>query len=140
MLLVRYQSCHICRALTRVSDLAVIFRPGLISHPTHEMLPSEHALSQRVLEFLIAHQDWFMLDILPPPTRKQRVQPHTTTGIDDDIVLVPSSDEESSGWKLIGRDQPRMPRRKTTVDRSGKSNCSSFWMFFTKHVQIIVVR
>ena len=48
-------------------DLAVIFRPGLISHPQHEMSPQEHALSQSVLEFLIAQQDWFMLDIAPPP-------------------------------------------------------------------------
>ena len=47
-------------------DLAVIFRPGLISHPQHEMSPQEHALSQSVLEFLIAKQDWFMLDIAPP--------------------------------------------------------------------------
>ena len=31
------------------------------------MSPQEHALSQRVLEFLIAKQDWFMLDIAPPP-------------------------------------------------------------------------
>jgi GTPase-activating protein SAC7 len=88
------------------------------------MMPSEHALSQRVLEFLIAQQDWFMLDIPPPPARKHGVPPHTsTTGIDDDIVLVPSSDEEiSGGWKLVGRDRPKMPRRKTTVDRSGKAN------------------
>lgn len=44
----------------------MIFRPGLISHPEHEMSPQEHALSQRVLEFLIAQQDWFMLGISPP--------------------------------------------------------------------------
>ncbi|KAL4255843.1 Rho GTPase-activating [Pleurotus pulmonarius] len=49
------------------TNLAVIFRPGIISHPTHEMLPNEHHLSQKVLEFLIEHQDWFMLDIPPPP-------------------------------------------------------------------------
>jgi hypothetical protein len=48
------------------SDLAVIFRPGILSHPSHEMLPAQHALSQRVLEFLIAHQDWFMLEIIAP--------------------------------------------------------------------------
>lgn len=48
-------------------DLAVIFRPGIISHPQHEMLPPEHALSQRVLEFLIAQQDFFLLDMSPPP-------------------------------------------------------------------------
>ncbi|KAJ8693076.1 GTPase activating protein (GAP) for Rho1p [Pleurotus ostreatus] len=49
------------------TNLAVIFRPGIISHPTHEMLPNEHHLTQKVLEFLIEHQDWFMLDIPPPP-------------------------------------------------------------------------
>ena len=31
------------------------------------MSPQEQALSQRVLEFLIAKQDWFMLDIAPFP-------------------------------------------------------------------------
>ena len=31
------------------------------------MSPQEHALSQSVLEFLIAKQDWFMLEIAPPP-------------------------------------------------------------------------
>ncbi len=53
---------NVCLSL----DLAVIFRPGLISHPQHEMSPQEYELSQRVLEFLIAQQDWFMLDISPP--------------------------------------------------------------------------
>jgi len=53
--------------LMTATNLAVIFRPGLISHPAHEMSPTEHDLSQRVLEFLIAQQDWFMLDIPPPP-------------------------------------------------------------------------
>ncbi|KAF5326787.1 hypothetical protein D9619_004210 [Psilocybe cf. subviscida] len=52
--------------LMTATNLAVIFRPGIISHPSHEMSPQEHSLSQQVLEFLIAHQDWFMLDIIPP--------------------------------------------------------------------------
>lgn len=38
-----------------------------MSHPEHELTPKEHQLSQEVVEFLIAHQDWFMLDIPPPP-------------------------------------------------------------------------
>ena len=87
------------------------------------MLPSEHALSQRVLEFLIAQQDWFMLDIPLLPTRKQTVPRHTSaTGIDDDTVLLSSDEEIPGGWKLIGRDPPNMPRRKTTMDGSSKSN------------------
>ncbi|KAF8969187.1 Rho GTPase activation protein, partial [Flammula alnicola] len=53
--------------LMTATNLAVIFRPGIISHPEHEMSPHAHALSQKVLEFLIAQQDWFMLDIVPPP-------------------------------------------------------------------------
>ncbi|KAJ2922555.1 hypothetical protein H1R20_g14545, partial [Candolleomyces eurysporus] len=65
--------------LMTATNLAVIFRPGLISHPQHEMSPQEHALSQKVLEFLIAHQDWFMLDIPPPPARKGSTQPAPQT-------------------------------------------------------------
>lgn len=96
-------------------DLAVIFRPGLISHPDHEMLPGEHALSQKVLEFLIEHQDWFILDV-PPPS-----QPESGAPFRDDITVV---DEERSGvggaWRLIGRDRPDLPRRRTTMECSGE--------------------
>ncbi|CAA7266973.1 unnamed protein product [Cyclocybe aegerita] len=62
--------------LMTATNLAVIFRPGILSHPEHEMSPAEHALSQRVLEFLIAQQDWFMLDISPPP----ETGPDSTSG------------------------------------------------------------
>ncbi len=44
-----------------ILDLALIFQPGILSHPDHHMRPSEHVLSQRVLEFLIEHQDHFLL-------------------------------------------------------------------------------
>ena len=43
------------------ADLAVIFQPGIISHTEHQMRPAEHTLSQAVLEFLIEHQDHFLL-------------------------------------------------------------------------------
>jgi hypothetical protein len=118
------------------ADLAVIFRPGLISHPNHEMSPGEHALSQRVLEFLIAQQDWFLLDIPPPPRSEQssswkpppRPQ-HAHTQIpseeDSDLAVVPSSDDEhtsvAGGWKLVGRDRRRIYRRRTTLDHAGGS-------------------
>ncbi|KAF9260089.1 Rho GTPase activation protein [Marasmius fiardii PR-910] len=98
--------------LMTATNLAVIFRPGLISHPDHEMSPGEHALSQRVLEFLIAQQDWFMLDI-PPPPKDEFGQPPVEA---DDATVFPSSDEEQStggGWKLVGK----VSRRKTTVER-----------------------
>ncbi|KAI0351696.1 Rho GTPase activation protein [Trametes cingulata] len=99
--------------LMTAKNLAVIFRPALIAHPSHEMSPQEHQLSQDVLEFLIAHQDWFMLDIPPPPTSRPSDSPVTD--------LLASSDEESGGWKLISRvDVPKkIGRRRTTTERSG---------------------
>jgi hypothetical protein len=39
----------------------MIFQPGIISHTVHEMAPAEHTQSQKVLEFLIEHQDHFLL-------------------------------------------------------------------------------
>ncbi|KAG8833207.1 hypothetical protein FRC18_004007 [Serendipita sp. 400] len=54
------------------TNLAVIFRPAVLNHPAHEMSPEHHKLSQEVLEFMIEHQDWFMLDI-PPPPRKDSI-------------------------------------------------------------------
>lgn len=96
------------------ANLAVIFRPAVLSHPDHEMQPHEHRLSQEVLEFLIAHQDWFMLDITPPPARG--------VGADDDLDTILSSDEEVDGgsWKLVGTTQPtRIVRRRTMNEKHG---------------------
>ncbi|PWW78306.1 RhoGAP-domain-containing protein [Tuber magnatum] len=47
--------------LMNASNLAAIFQPGLISHPSHDMAPGEYKLSQEVLVFLITHQDHFLL-------------------------------------------------------------------------------
>ncbi len=100
---VRLFCFHPSRSHVVVTDLAVIFRPGLISHPEHEMSPKEHSLSQRVLEFLIAQQDWFMLDIPPPPASE--LMPYSVAPTADDAVV--ASDDE-------GR---RVTRRRTTIDR-----------------------
>ncbi|KAJ7650048.1 Rho GTPase activation protein [Roridomyces roridus] len=99
--------------LMTATNLAVIFRPGLISHPAHEMSPPEHALSQQVLEFLIAQQDWFMLDIPPPPR-------HEPGSPDDEEVFVVDDEHSPVGgsWNLVGN-KPGMARRKTTIDSSG---------------------
>lgn len=42
-------------------NLAAIFQPGIISHPSHDMAPSEYRLSQDVLIFLIENQDNFLI-------------------------------------------------------------------------------
>jgi hypothetical protein len=98
--------------LAETIDLAVIFRPAVLSHPDHEMQPQEHRLSQEVLEFLIAHQDWFMLDITPP----------AAAGAEAELDTILSSDDEANGesWRLGGNTQPqRLVRRRTTTERHG---------------------
>lgn len=105
--------------LTLPQDLAVIFRPGLISHPDHEMSPREHDLSQKVLEFLIAQQDWFIMDIPPPPRQVDATSPPPKNGKveEEDVLVQPSSDDGDSslggGWKLVGRQTKRITRRRT---------------------------
>ncbi|KAF7312460.1 Rho GTPase activator [Mycena indigotica] len=101
--------------LMTASNLAVIFRPGLISHPAHEMSPSEHDLSQRVLEFLIAQQDWFMLDIPPPPVGHEPGSPDSWDDGDDSAV--------GGSWRVVSKPDapPPMTRRKTTIDSTDSS-------------------
>ena len=43
------------------ANLAAIFQPGILSHPSHDMKPHEYRLSQDVLIFLIQNQDSFLL-------------------------------------------------------------------------------
>ncbi|KIW76667.1 hypothetical protein Z517_09111 [Fonsecaea pedrosoi CBS 271.37] len=43
------------------ANLAAIFQPGIISHPSHDMAPGEYRLSQEVLIFLIENQDNFLI-------------------------------------------------------------------------------
>lgn len=56
----------ICLSRYRLTvDLALIFQPGVLSHPDHAMRPREHVLSQQVLEFLISHQDDLLFGLQP---------------------------------------------------------------------------
>ena len=68
-----------------------------------------------MLEFLIKHQDWFMLDIPPPPTSSAARAGAGDAAPASPTDLFASSDEEMGGWKLVGRDgespSPPPPRR-----------------------------
>lgn len=111
--------------LTTGIDLAVIFRPALLSHPSHELSPKEHQLSQDVLEFLIHHQDWFMLDIPPAPSLGHGgpAGAPLSSSMSEAVDIMPSSDEDSpGGWRLVDKDTlgtRRISRRRTTTERSG---------------------
>ena len=79
-----------------------------MSHPTHELSPSEHRLSQEVLEFLIAHQDWFMLDTPPPPVLPPTSSRSLTPPLSPGASVSVSDDEGPEGWRIIDR-HPRIP-------------------------------
>ena len=89
-----------------------------MSHPSHELQPAEHQLSQEVLEFLIEHQDWFMLDTPPPPalppTPSRSLTPPLTAQSPGASVSV-SDDEGPDGWRIIDR-RPR----PLTADRGNR--------------------
>ncbi|PSR81566.1 hypothetical protein PHLCEN_2v6332 [Hermanssonia centrifuga] len=112
--------------LMTAKNLAVIFRPALLSHPEHELSPQEHQLSQDVLEFLIEHQDWFMLDISPPPSGGRSGA--ATLTIEPVDMMINSDDD--GGWSLITKDgngsgSHRITRRRTTSERPGGEFVSS---------------
>ena len=98
---------HLVVCAAEMIDLAVIFKPAVLAHPDRETLP-QHRLSQEVLEFLIAHQDWFMLGVPPP----------TGVGVEKERDAMLSSDEKAYGedWRLVGiPEPPRLTRRRTTI-------------------------
>ena len=51
-------------------NLAAIFQPGIISHPSHDMAPMEYRLSQDVLIYLIENQDNFLIGMGAPMDEK----------------------------------------------------------------------
>ncbi|KAK2463426.1 hypothetical protein APHAL10511_004512 [Amanita phalloides] len=112
--------------LMTAANLAVMFQPGIISHPNHDLSPQEHALSQKVLEFLLIHQDWFMLDICPP-TRTEKGSRSLTLQPGHNLVLVPSNDsdqEDDNKWHRVDNGSPSPPmmtRRKTTLEHRSET-------------------
>jgi hypothetical protein len=55
-------------------NLALIFQPGILSHPNHNMAPAEYRLSQDVLIFLIEHQDYFLIGMQGTAADEKTVQ------------------------------------------------------------------
>jgi hypothetical protein len=91
-----------------------------MSHPSHELSPTEHRLSQEVLEFLIAHQDWFMLDTPPPPALSPIPSRSLTPPLTPAASVSVSDDEGPDGWRLIDR-HPRAPTDRSKHGAAGTS-------------------
>lgn len=86
-------------------NLAAIFQPGMLSHPSHDMAPSEYRLSQDVLIFLIENQDHFLIGMRGTAADEQTVQ-----------------EVQNGGTPPPGT--PNTPGRKNTIGRSS-SNASA---------------
>ncbi|WVF72865.1 hypothetical protein IAT40_007683 [Kwoniella sp. CBS 6097] len=114
---------HSDQNLMTAPNLALIFQPGIISHPLHAMLPKEHVLSQQVLEFLIHHQDHFLLGMeLKPKTRKRKEKapkpkPPPLVKADSDMMIPSESDDEvpEGGYYVFeGPVRPTSPAQSTS--------------------------
>ncbi|KAM4068112.1 rhoGAP domain-containing protein [Hirsutella rhossiliensis] len=93
-------------------NLAAIFQPGMLSHPTHAMAPEEYRLNQCVLIFLIENQDHFLIGMQGTaadektmkevasgtPTGPLTPNPNRTSGLDR------SSSNASAGATSVRRD------------------------------------
>ena len=55
-------------------NLAIIFQPGLLSHPNHAIKPQEYRLSQDILIFLIDNQDNFLVGMQGTAADEKTIQ------------------------------------------------------------------
>ncbi|KIS68917.1 uncharacterized protein UMAG_02902 [Mycosarcoma maydis] len=103
------------------SNLAVIFQPGMFSHPSHELSPGEHKLAVQVLEFLIDHQDHFVLGMSPQPASQLPQDELTAVSkpiTDEDILVASESDEEQGELEVHQGGGARLMRSKTTKPKT----------------------
>ncbi|EPY51664.1 rho-type GTPase activating protein Rga5 [Schizosaccharomyces cryophilus OY26] len=79
--------------LMSAENLAAIFQPGILSHPSHEVYSKDYKISQNALLFLISHQGSFIktipLSSLPP------LVPSPTSPNASSSTLVTQSDGHS---------------------------------------------
>ncbi|KAL2353644.1 hypothetical protein BJ546DRAFT_950438 [Cryomyces antarcticus] len=87
-------------------NLAAIFQPGLLSHPTHDLSPPAYRLSQDVLIFLIENQDSFLIGMQGTEADEATVQ---------DV-------QSGANSPLKAPTTPTIPARsKTVISRSGST-------------------
>ncbi len=95
-------------------NLAAIFQPGMLSHPTHAMAPEEYRLNQCVIIFLIENQDHFLIGMQGTATdekTKQEIEKGTPT-----IAATPASPTRVSG---VNRTASSSSAAAESVSRDG---------------------
>jgi len=83
-------------------NLAIVFQPSILSHP-HLGSKDEHLAAVEVIEFLIEHQDHFVLALSKPPPKDVPPEDLTTQippEIEDYVIVPSDSDEEVSEYQV----------------------------------------
>lgn len=111
-------------------NLAAIFQPGMLSHPSHDMSPEEYRLNQCVIIFLIENQDNFLIGMQGTGTDEKTVQEIESGAVGTVLVTTPSNHESglgrsssnaSAGAQSVRRDG-QLRRNRSVTSRHSKGN------------------
>ncbi|CAG9996508.1 unnamed protein product [Clonostachys byssicola] len=117
-------------------NLAAIFQPGMLSHPTHAMAPEEYRLNQCVIIFLIENQDHFLIGMqgtaadeatkkaVESGTPAATPKPITPTAVQESEI-VRSSSNASAGAQSVRRDGQLRRNRSVHSHHSNKDDNSA---------------
>ncbi|KAF4595659.1 GPI biosynthesis protein Pig-F [Ophiocordyceps camponoti-floridani] len=96
-------------------NLAAIFQPGMLSHPTHAMAPEEYRLNQCVLIFLIENQDHFLIGMQGTAADEKTMK---------EVASGTPSGPQTPNLNVVGPSLDRSPSNAsagaTSVRRDGK--------------------
>ncbi|KJZ72852.1 hypothetical protein HIM_07796 [Hirsutella minnesotensis 3608] len=112
-------------------NLAAIFQPGMLSHPSHAMAPEEYRLNQCVLIFLIENQDHFLIGMqgtaADEKTMKEVASGTPTvpvTPVPNKSTLDRSSSNASAGATSVRRDG-QVRRNRSVSSRHSRQEGSA---------------
>ena len=113
-------------------NLAAIFQPGMLSHPSHAMAPEEYRLNQCVIIFLIENQDHFLIGMQgtaadentvravqkgeTPATARAPSTPIRSSGV------VRTASNASAGAESVAKDGQLRRNKSVSSRRSRHSN------------------
>lgn len=115
-------------------NLAAIFQPGMLSHPSHAMAPEEYRLNQTVIIFLIENQDHFLIGMQGTAADEKTVQevqkggpqalksPTTPAPNRRSGNVTRSSSSASAGAESVAKDGQIRRNKSTSSRRSFHSN------------------
>ncbi|KAH7041037.1 uncharacterized protein B0I36DRAFT_427332 [Microdochium trichocladiopsis] len=110
-------------------NLAAIFQPGMLSHPTHAMAPEEYRLNQCVIIFLIENQDHFLIGMqgtgTDEKTKREIEKGVPAQPVSRSVGVHRSASTSSAAAESISRDGMVRRNRSTSSRHSRQSRHSN---------------